>query len=101
MSLRAVSITTGMSMGTAVAAKLAANIKTVDVGKHQVQEQDVREVLPGHTKSGLAILGDDRLEIARPENPGDKSRLIPMVFHDQSRCHGSVPRGASPCLNPS
>ena len=90
----------GDEHGRAVLAKLAADLKAGDVRKHQVQEQNVRKVLPGQTKSGLAILDDGRLEIAESENPSDNFCLFRIVFHDQSRCHRSVPCEAIPCLNP-
>ena len=49
----------------------------------------------------LAVLGDDRLEFAHPEDPGHQSRLLRMILDDQSRCHRSIPRGASSCEPPA
>ena len=90
-------MTTGISIVVAVGPQLAADVEAVDVGQHQVQEQHVGLVLPRQPQAGLAVLGDDRLEIAHPEDPGHESRLLRMVFHDQSRCHRSIPRAASSC----
>ena len=73
----------------------AADVEAVDVGEHQVQEQRRRAGAPGPAAGRLAVLGDDRLEVAQPEDPGHQSRLVRMVFHDQSRCHRSIPRRAS------
>ena len=67
----------GDQHGRAVQAELAADVEAVDVRKHQVQEEHVGKVHPGQPKSGLPILGDDRLEVAQPENPGDQYPLDP------------------------
>ena len=91
----------GDQHGRAVEAELAADVEPVDVRQHQVQEQHVGEVHTGQPESGLPILGNDRLEIAQPENPGNQTRLIRMVFHDQSRSHRSVFLWQSLALSPS
>ena len=93
-------MTTGISMVVAVHPQLAADVEAVDVREHQVQEQHVGLVFPGQPQAGLAVLGDDRLEFAHPEDPGHESRLLRMVFHDQSRCHRWILRCTSPGLDP-
>ena len=90
----------GDEHGLAVHPQLAADVEAVDVRQHQVQEQHVGLVFPGQPQSGPAVLGDDRLEIAHPEDPGHESRLLRMVFHDQSRCHHWILRCTSPGLDP-
>ena len=75
----------------AVGPEPAADVEAVDVGQHQVEQDDVGRDAAGPAPGPVSPSRRRRLEVAQPEQPGDHLRLVRMILDDQGRAHRPFP----------